>query len=149
MDANGLRFWMLADEAHWVCDPGADYDAHCRRLRLRSGRDRALPAILNAAGAEAEARNALEAIPQTHDQFGARAYWDPAARVVGAASDLPAAVETWRPAIDIAPDDIALGFDGILYVALNGSVVMHDLRGRWRDVTLTTGGFQPWRLAAD
>jgi phage tail-like protein len=149
MDANGLRFWMLADRTHWVCDAGADYDDHCRRVRLRSGRDRALPEIVNGAGAEAEARNALELIPQTHDLLGARAYWDGAARVVGAASDLPAAVETWRPAIDIAPDDLVLGFDGILYVALNGSVVMHDLRGRWRDTTLTAEGFQPWRLAAD
>lgn len=149
MDANGLRFWMLADRAHWLCDAGADYDDHCRRVRLRSGRDRSLPETLNTAGAEAEARAALDVIPHTHDLFGARAYWDPAARVVGVTSDLPAAVEAWRPAVDIAPDDLALGFDGILYVAINGAVVMHDLRGRWRDVTLTSDGFNPWRLAAD
>jgi len=149
MDANGLRFWLLADEAHWVCGPGADYDTECRRLRLRSGRDRALPEDVNGENADAEARNALEIIPDTHDRFGARAYWDPAARVVGATSDLPAAVEIWRPEIDMAPDDIALGHDDVLYVALNGSVVLHDLRGRWRDVTLSTDGFQAWRLAAD
>jgi phage tail-like protein len=149
MDANGLRFWMLADRAHWVCNAGADYDDHCQRVRLRSGRDRSLPETVNGSGAETEARAALEVIPHTHDLLGARAYWDPTARVVGATSDLPAAVEAWRPAVDIAPDDLVLGFDGILYVALNGSVVMHDLRGRWRDVTLTTDGFHPWRLAAD
>src|SRR5262249_11459964 len=134
MDANGLRFWMLADEAQWVCDVGADYDSECRRVRLRSGRDRALPDIVNGDGAEAEARAALELIPQTHDQVGARAFWDASARVIGAASDLPAAVSIWKPPLDQAPDDFALGDDGILYVALNGSVIMHDLRGRWEDV---------------
>jgi phage tail-like protein len=149
MDANGLRFWMLADEAQWVCDAGADYDSECRRVRLRSGRDRALPDAVNGDGAEAEARVALELIPQTHDQVGARAFWDATARVIGAASDLPAAVSIWKPPVDQAPDDFALGYDGILYVALNGSVVMHDLRGRWEDVSLSAEGFNAWRLATD
>jgi phage tail-like protein len=149
MDANGLRFWMLADEAHWVCDPGADYDAECRRLRLRSGRDRALPETVNGAGSETEARAALAQVPQTHDLVGARAYWDPTARVIGAASDLPAAVQLWKPAVDVVPDDFVLGLDGILYVALDGSVVMHDLRGRWEDVSLSDASFHAWRFAAD
>ena len=38
MDANGLRFWMLARERDWVTGPDADYDPARRRLRLRSGR---------------------------------------------------------------------------------------------------------------
>src|SRR5947207_9717186 len=149
MDANGLRFWMLAAESDWVCDPGADYDRECRRLRLRSGRERALPNDVNGDGAEAEARADLELIPETHDLVGARAFWDTSARVVGAASDILGAVRIWTPPVDTKPDDLALGSDGILYVALGGGVVLHDLRGRWADVTLLVDGFHAWRLATD
>ncbi|HTE45670.1 MAG TPA: phage tail protein, partial [Gemmatimonadaceae bacterium] len=68
---------------------------------------------------------------------------------IGAASDLPAAVQLWKPPVDVAPDDFVLGYDGILYVALNGSVVMHDLRGRWEDVSLSDASIHASRLAAD
>ena len=118
-------------------------------MKLRDDTDVPVDSWITKKAESAFGDSYLEIIPDTHDRFGARAYWDPAARVVGATSDLPAAVEIWRPEIDMAPDDIALGHDDVLYVALNGSVVLHDLRGRWRDVTLSTDGFQAWRLAAD
>jgi phage tail-like protein len=41
-----------------------------------------------------------------------------------------------------------MGFDGILYVALSGSLVLVDRRGRWPNFTLTVPGFDFWRLAA-
>ena len=143
MDANGLRFWMLAREQDWVTGPDADYDAERRRLRVRSGRDRALPVGANGVGAEAEARAALERTPQTRDAYGTRAYWDDdvnlivatgladaAGADVGAASGARSAVRLMATPDDERPTDLALGYDGILYVAVGGSVVLHDLRGR-------------------
>ena len=32
MDANGLRFWMLAREQDWVTGPDADYDAEAKKF---------------------------------------------------------------------------------------------------------------------
>ena len=37
MDANGLKFWLLANEAHWYLPgdpPALEYDAQRRSLRL-------------------------------------------------------------------------------------------------------------------
>src|SRR5262245_22682933 len=42
MDANGLRFWLLADARHWRLGDGATYDVEHRCLRLDSRRDAAL-----------------------------------------------------------------------------------------------------------
>ena len=39
-------------------------------------------------------------------------------------------------------------FDGVLYCAMSDSIRMHDLRGRWADVSVAAAGFVPWRLAA-
>ena len=47
------------------------------------------------------------------------------------------------------PQDFAVGFDDVLYVALAERLLLHDLRGRWPDTVLPTPGFQAWRIAAD
>jgi hypothetical protein len=49
MDANGQRFWLLADERHWPGRSHVDYRADCRALRLASERS------LSAAPADAAA----------------------------------------------------------------------------------------------
>ncbi len=41
-----------------------------------------------------------------------------------------------------------MGYDGVLYVAAGGSLVLIDQRGRWPNFTLTVPGFTFWRLAA-
>src|SRR5215212_6063454 len=116
MDANGLRFWMMADEGHWRPRAGADYDPRTRRLRLRSGRTRRLPDAANEPGAEVEARGALRRVPQAHDHFGGRAFWDAARRAIGASSPgVPAlrrAARLWPPAGADAPDGMGPGEPG-------------------------------------
>ncbi len=151
MDANGLRFWMLADEKQWTLHgvpPDLQYDNERRSLRLVSRLSTPLPGE-EAAGAEAEALDRLNRVPQTRDSFGTRAYWDAGMRRVLATGALPDSIPIYRPAPDETPTDLAMGFDGVLYMAINGGVVLLDRLGRWEKITLTAPGFTAWRLAAN
>ena len=144
MDANGLRFWMLADESQWLIpeESEAGYDTARRSLRLKS---RGKPPVWPDTFQDATLR--LERIPQTRDEFGTRAWWEPSTGRVLASGALPGAVEIFPSTFLLT--DLAIGYDGVLYLAINGSVVMIDLRGRWEEVTLREEGFNAWRLAAD
>jgi phage tail-like protein len=86
-------------------------------------------------------------VPRAVDELEGVAYWNAGAGAIVARSHLPG--EAMPLALAEAPTDLAVGFDGVLYVALAGGVRMHDLRGRWADVTVSSPGFTPWRLAAD
>ncbi len=144
MDANGQRFWLLADDRHWPGRTHVDYrGAGCRALRLASART--LSAAPDDAAAIAAA--ALERLPRAADRHGAIARWDEAAMAIVAVSHLPAAA-TLLPLTE-RPQDFAVGFDDVLYVVLAERLLLHDLRGRWPDTVLPTPGFQPWRIAAD
>jgi phage tail-like protein len=181
MDANGLCFWMLADEPQWFCGgdpPGCRYDRARRVLRLAEGRRdlgedlrRAHPAGVPGLNAAAEAR--LGRVPQTLDAFGTRAYWDPAlltvmatgafgddAPAIASGAPLPGAgaastpldrppIAIYKPPAGETPTDMAVGVDGVLYLAVGGRVVLVDCRQRWEPVALQTNGFSAWRLAAD
>jgi len=149
MDANGLQFWMLGAAAHWPSRSHAVWDDACHALQLAS--ERTLPEPANPSAAFAAANSALEVIPRALDQYDAVAYWDEAASVIAVKSYLP------EPAITLPlterPSDLCVGVDAILYVALSAGVLMHDLRGRWRDVLVQpenapAGGFTPWRITA-
>ena len=145
MDANGQRFWLLADATHWPWRRAARWDAGCRALRLAS--ERQLPDPADPPAANAAANSALERVPRTLDELGSVAYWNAGAGAVVARSHLPG--EAVLLPLGEAPTDIVAGSDGVLYVALPGGVRLHDLRGRWEDVTVEAPGFVPWRLAAD
>lgn len=152
MDANGLRFWMLADQSHWKIGgdpPSLRYDRDRRRLRLASRRLLPPPSDSTASIMEGEARSRLEAIPKTCDQFGTRAYWDSEAHAVMATGALPDSVPIYLPPPDQTPTDLTIGFDGVLYLAIGGRVVLQDRRNRWQAVTVGAEGFSAWRLAAD
>ncbi|MCP5310781.1 phage tail protein [Cognatazoarcus halotolerans] len=143
MDANGQRFWLLADDAHWPGRAHVEYRAGCRALRLASERTLSAPP----ADAAAIAASALERLPRAVDRQGATARWDEAQMAIVVTSHLP------EPAILLPlaerPLDFAAGFDDVLYVALAERLLLHDLRGRWPDTVLPTPGFQAWRIAAD
>jgi phage tail-like protein len=152
MDANGLRFWMLADETQWALQgvpPNLQYDRDRRSVRLVSHRLlEALPGN-EAPGAAAEALDRLNRVPHTRDACETRAYWNAATGCVMATGALPDAIPIYQPAPGASLTDLAMGYDGVLYMAINGSVVLLDRLGRWRPVSLTVPDFSAWRLAAE
>jgi phage tail-like protein len=147
MDANGLRFWSLADAAHWQREgdpPSLEYDRDRRTLTLASEVvDPAWPDHLG------EGISRLERVPQAVDPYGTRAYWDPASRQVRATGALPTAIPIFAAPSTQSVTDLALGHDGVLYVALEGTVVLVDRRERWSAVGLRDESITAWRLAAD
>ncbi len=147
MDANGLRFWLLAEADHWRLPgqpPALEYDSRRRALRL--ARQRRESSLVEDA-AQAAAR--LERVPALRDHQGQRAWYQDGQRrilVAGGNGGEP------RPLYSVpgtaAVTDLAVDGEGILYIATAGAVLMHDLRGRWDDAWVAAEGLEPWRLAA-
>src|SRR5262245_53404609 len=114
MNANGQRFWMLADGAHWqvLGDPAPLAYADERHvLRLAS---QARPTQRPDDRAEAVAR--LERTPQTRDALGSRAYWNGPAGEVRATGVVPGERAIFLPAPGEIVSDLVTGYDGILYL---------------------------------
>ncbi|HEX7958458.1 MAG TPA: phage tail protein [Terriglobales bacterium] len=147
MDANGLRFWALLRQEDWLPAKsivnGLDYDRGNGRLRLESDRNATLP-FEN----PARAAQLLKSPPMAKDEFGCRAWWDSSTGHVMATGALPGAVPIYTPPSGQDATDVCLGFDGILYIAVQGNVVLVDRRARWSPQTLTQSGFSFYRLAA-
>ena len=143
MDANGQRFWLLGEAAHFPALQHALWDPGCRLLRLAS--ERTLQPALAPAAAFAAAQSALERVPRAIDSLACVARWDAASGAVRVKSDLPDEVEL-LPLAE-TPSDLCAAPDGVLYIALPGAVRLHDLRGRWSDASVALAGFTPWRLA--
>lgn len=149
MNANGLRFWLLADQQDWRLTgtpPLLTYHQQRRSLRLASPLPPLDAAALPNDRAEASAR--LAHVPVARDSYGTEAYWDAASGDVMARGALPDSVPIFRPEGGTAPTDITIGYDGILYLAHEGRIIMQDRRGRWPLHTLALPGFVAWRLAA-
>jgi len=95
----------------------------------------------------------IDAAPMTLDVFGNYARWDASSGMVMAGgsgpSDAPAPNEVpiYVPGTHNVTD-LAMGYDGVLYIAVDGALVMIDRRNRWPNETLTAPGFVFWRLAA-
>ena len=143
MDANGLKFWMLAEESQWLIPPGskASYDAERKSLRLASrGQSPAWPTTFQ------DATLRLEHVPQARDEFGTTARWDRVSGGVMATGALAGEVEIFPPTTALT--DLAIGYDGVLYLAVEGGIEMLDLRGRWQTLRLVEKDFIAWRLAA-
>jgi phage tail-like protein len=143
MDANGLKFWMLSEQSQWSIPPDseASYDVERNNLRLASrGQSPAWPMTFQ------DATLRLEHVPHTRDEFGTTARWDRVSGSVMATGALPGEVEIFPPTTLLT--DLAIGYDGVLYLAVGGEIAMLDLRGRWETVVLSEKGFTAWRLAA-
>jgi len=154
MDANQTKFWMLADERDWSLaeDSNLAYDVEDRCLRLASQR------TLDSAGSEfgdgapgvrTIAVKRLDRIPQARDAYGGRAFWSTAEHAVLATGAVPHAIAIFKPPPEQTPTDLAMGYDGVLYIALDGGVVLQDRRERWSSVGVRANDFVAWRLAAD
>lgn len=161
MDANGQRFFLLADAADYGALEGVAHDAAKRRLRLASARRGPAPRGIS----EAEAEALLVKVPGALDAFGAWARWDATeGRVLAAgALDEPEDREAHgarpRPAVALfpgsgdaalgqAPTDVCLGAGGVVAVALGGTATLVDVRGRFAPVAVPHEGFSAWRVAA-
>jgi phage tail-like protein len=159
VDVNGQRFWQLAAARDWQRDgePPLAYDAVRRVLTLGSVDTRSHVED----EAEAVARLARPSIAV--DGLDTFAYYAPGPRAVLAAGAAPGAVVIRELAAGEVLTDIAVGSDDALYLAIDGAVVMHDLRHRaaggglgaaderygWAPVRLTLAGFQAFRIAPD
>ncbi len=136
----------------WSCagptQAGLFYCSKSNRLQLRSMRTGAPPAE-----DFTTATSMVGVVPMTLDQFGNYARWDAASSMVMAGGSGPDGTTTLDEVPIYAPGrtdvtDLAMGYDGILYVAVGGSLVMIDRRLRWPNFTLTVSDFSFWRLAA-
>lgn len=145
MDANGLKFSLLADEHHWHfpgSPPALDYDSERRSLRLaRQQREQRLTEI------QSEATARLEITPQARDSYGSRAWFDSVENKIFAVGldNTPQEIFSFSAPVNVS--DIALGEDGVLYIVYDGMVAMHDRRGRWNDELVSLEGFVAWRIS--
>ncbi len=136
----------------WSCagplQGGLFYCSKNNTLQLRSKRSGSAPPEYFPLAAQM-----VNVAPMTLDQYGNYARWDTTGNVVMAGgsgpSDAPAPNEVpiYAPGTP-SVTDLVMGYDGILYVAVGGSLVMIDRRNRWPNYTLAVPDFIFWRLAA-
>ena len=146
MDVNGVKFWMLSKHDDWLPPGGSDNVSFCAqtsRLMLRSARTG--PVIVEDA---TKAAAMVEVTPMTADSFGNYARWDASMGHVMAGGSAPGEVPIYTPPAMTSITDLALGFDGILYIAVGGTLVLVDRRDRWPNFTLTDTTCNFWRLLA-
>ena len=130
----------------WVCcgprQQGLFYCPRSNRLQLRSVRTGS-PAVedFNLA------TQLVESVPMTLDRFGNYARFDAGTNLVRAGGSGTGEVTIFAPG-QPGLSDLAMGHDGVLYVALAGSLVMIDRRRRWENFTLAVPDFAFWRLVA-
>lgn len=127
---------------------GLSYCNGSRRLQLRSQRTGAAPQEDFAI-----ATTLLNTVPMTLDVYGNHARWDAANNAVVAGGSGPSGalppdeVPIYRPP-NASVTDIAMGYDGILYLAAGGALILADQRNRWSPFTLDVPDFRFWRLVA-
>ncbi|WNZ59199.1 hypothetical protein QEG98_24240 [Myxococcus sp. MxC21-1] len=155
MDANRLRFYMLADAPDWVTESSVSagevclYDAKRRTLRLGSlGESRTFDEALDLAVLEPR----LARVPGAVDAFGTWAWWDDVAGQVRAAGGGAGTTLRFEPAqvgLSGAVTDLSPGSGGILYLAVAQRVVALHLRKVWSAVVFPAEGIAAHRIAAD
>lgn len=146
MDVNGLNFWMLSTAADWLPPGGSDTLYYCptkQRLQLRSTRS-GNPPVETFATASA----LVETAPMARDGFGNYARWNSTTQQVVAGGSGTGEVTIYTPPAGQAVTDLAMGYDGVLYVAIAGTLVLVDRRNRWPNFTLIDATFKFWRLLA-
>jgi phage tail-like protein len=137
MDANGQRFWQLADRGSFRSTDVA-WDTARRRLRLANER-----ASISIVEDPAEASARLARVPLSRDGFGN------VARAVGPDVIVRSVLgdDAARSSGTAPVTDLGIGGDGILAVADGARLVLIDLRDRFADLVLTHPALLPWRIA--
>jgi phage tail-like protein len=151
MDANGQNFCQLSSAAHWQLleQPGAlEFDESRSSLRLAQ-----LRRETRFADDPELAEQRLLITPQTRDRYGNRARLDTESNSIVATGLAPGIANIYEPDDDEAViSDLVMGHDGVLYIAIDGRVVMQDRRERWSQPSIevpSVSGFKAWRMAAD
>ncbi len=155
MDANGLRFWQVADAAGFGLGPSATAATAAQNLYwrddvrlLRLDRQQAAPTLTED---ETTARAWMARPSPVRDVGGSYAWWDiPSSQILAAGfaqGSTPITVPQDNPPGVAEPTDMAFGDDDVLYVARNGAVLMVDRRDRWDTARVALDGFTATRLA--
>jgi phage tail-like protein len=155
MDVNGQNFWLMSAASHWnlLGEPsGLEYDDVRHSLRLAHQRRE-----VSFSDNRSLAEERLLLTPQTLDSYGNRALFDEDSKSIVAismlADVLPGITEIYKLEDSSSEiSDIVMGYDGVLYIAINGRVLMHDRRDRWPEqnvVVPDVAGFKAWRMASD
>lgn len=155
MDANGLRFWQVADAAGFGLGANATAQTAAQNLfwradarLVRLDRQQAAPSLTED---EATARSWMARPSPLRDAGGGYAWWDiPASQILAAGfgdGSTPITLPQDNPPGVAEPTDMAYGDDDVLYIARNGAVLMVDRRERWDDARVALGGFTVTRLA--
>lgn len=149
MDVNGLPFRQLSGRADFGLAPGSRGGQIAEDLafsephgEVRLARQQAAPAL---AEDELFARRMASTPTPVADPMGGFAWWDSEEGQIRASGFAPGAIEIEiaapEGAVTRAPSGLALGADDVLYVARDGKVILHDLRGRWPDATAGSASF--------
>ncbi|MFY0566329.1 phage tail protein [Archangium lansingense] len=156
MDANRLRFWMMADPLlHWepLLVDGHNRvhrDASRRSVRLASSPGSTTWTELSGSDM-AQTEQLVFRMPGVLDAFGTWAYLDVprAALMATGAGPEPTPLLTFDPTHPLSlPTDAVLGHDDVLYVATGGGkVLLKDPRSQWDPATVSVDDFVAWRLA--
>ena len=90
----------------------------------------------------------VEATPMARDSYGNYARLTSDGKHIVAGGSGPGEVPIYTVPSGQQVTDLTIGSDGILYIAMGGSLVLVDRQDRWPDFTVTAAGFNFWRLAA-
>jgi len=148
MDANGLRFWQIADPGGFGIGADAE-DLHWRPESglLRLDRQQKAPSL---AEDKIFARARASAPSPVSDPGGSFAWLDETGTLRTAGfgpGPVPLAIPPDSPPGVPTPTDLAFGDDDVLYVARNDGVLMVDRRERWVPARVDLKNFHAHRLA--
>ena len=151
MDANGQNFCLMSESVHWQLleEPsGLEFDKARRSLRLARQRRE-----ISFADNLILANEKLDQTPQTRDAYGNQARVNEAGNGIVAKGLYPGETEVFlAESEDAVITDIVMGYDDVLYIAIDGRIVMHDRRERWSEQNIEVPpitDFNAWRMAAD
>ncbi|MHC4222224.1 MAG: hypothetical protein ACYST9_07355, partial [Planctomycetota bacterium] len=151
MDANGQNFCLLSARSDWslLGEPsGLEYDESRSSLRLAHQRREA-----RFADNFTLAEERLLIVPQTLDAYGNRAKVDETSKRIIASGDYSGETIIFDPEdTSVTISDIVMGYDDVLYIVIDGRIIMHDRRERWLEQNIevpSVSDFTPWRMSAD
>ena len=159
MDVNGLPMWLFAGAEAFGTMPGgsaaiaaADLAWNAERHHLTLAAQQQRPTL---AENDALARLMLSRPSPVSDAAETFAWWNPDTQTIEASGFAPGTVALHLgpggraevPPPLLAPSDMALGDDQILYVARDGKVLLRDVRERYPTAVAGRAGFSADLLA--